>query len=415
MNQPVEANFFDEGHILNPFPFYEMVWEKDIPVVRIPDTDVYVVFSADLVREVCRRTADFSSDFSRDIIGKRADDPDVKAISCKGWPFASTLFTADPPLHTRTRKLVGTAMDKKSVDAIAPEIRSLTIELIEGFLDKGRCEFLSEFAIPLPITVIRKQIGLEHISIEKIKTWSNAVADRAAGLISKERELECARLIVEYQHTMMEEIDRRRTSPKRDVLQFLLDSRANEEPPLTDEELLSMLQQLMVAGNETTTNALAGGILRLCASPETLSRIREDPSIIAKIVDEILRIDSPAQGIWRKTPRETELGGYTIPAGATIMLRLASANRDPKVYQNPAEFCPHRSGLNRHMAFGSGIHTCVGHFLARAELNIAFQEISSRLDDIRLSEGFKPSYDYNTMVRGPTELQISFGKRRVDA
>jgi|SRR5579862_2752405 len=409
----IDVNFFDVSHILNPFPFYETVWEQDTPIVRLPNTDTFVVFSAGLVAEVCRRTSDFSSAFGEELIGKRAHDPDIEAISGQGWPFAATLMIADPPRHTRTRRLVMAALKKNRIDGMVPAIRSLTIDLVANFIDKGNCEFMSEFAIPFPIEVIKNQIGLGHVSVGKIKSWSDAVADRAAGQIDKDREIECARLILEFQLTMMEEIARRSTSRKDDVLQFLLDARTSEEPPLADDEMLSMLQQLMVAGNETTTNTLGAGMLRVCENPEALHRAQQDPSIIPKLVEEMLRIDSPAQGIWRKTAHETVLGGVTIPAGAMVMCRLASANRDPNVYEDPAAFCPHRSGLNRHMAFGSGIHTCVGHFLARAELQVAFEELLPRLENIRLMDGFHAQYSYNTMVRGPAELQISFETRKI--
>lgn len=412
MNQAVEANFFKPEHILDPFPFYEKMWEQDTAIARIPDTDTYIVFSADLVREVCKRTGDFSSEFGDELIGKRAQDPEIKAISDQGWPFAATLMIADPPRHTRTRKLVMAALDMKKVGAMASSIRSVAIGLMSTFIDKGSCEFVSEFAIPFPIQVIKHQIGLGHVPIAKIKSWSDAVADRAAGMIDKEREIECARLILEFQLTMMEEVERRTTAPKEDVLQFLLDARTGEDPPLSDEEMLSMLQQLMVAGNETTTNTLGAGMLRLCENPDMLELGRKDSSMIGKLAEEMLRIDSPAQGIWRKAARETVLGDVTIPAGAMLMCRLASANRDPNIYQDAADFCPRRSGLNRHMAFGSGIHVCVGHFLARSEVKIALEEFSSRFKNVRLVDGFRPEYTYNTMVRGPTELWISFDQRK---
>jgi cytochrome P450 len=413
VNRLIEANFFEISHILNPFSFYEMVWEQDTPIVRIPNTDTYVVFSARLIVEVCRRTSDFSSAFGEELIGSRAHDPDIEAISGRGWPFASTLMIADPPRHTRTRRLVMAALKKDRIDGMAPAIRSLTIDLMANFIDKGNCEFMSEFAVPFPIEVIKDQIGLGHVPVGKIKSWSDAVADRAAGQIDKDREIECARLILEFQLTMMEEIARRSTSPKDDVLQFLVDARTSEEPPLSDGEMLSMLQQLMVAGNETTTNTLGAGMLRLCENPEALHQAQQNPSTIPTLTEEMLRIDSPAQGIWRKTAHETVLGGVTIPAGAMVMCRLASANRDPRVYDDPAAFCPHRPGLNRHVAFGIGIHNCVGHYLARLELQVAFEELLACLRNIKLTDGFRAQYNYNTMVRGPAKLQISFERRKI--
>lgn len=410
MNKPIEANFFDQQHILDPFPFYEGILGSDIPIAKLPGTETYIIFSAALVREVCRRTSDFSSDLSKDLIGKRADDPDVRAVSEQGWPFTSTLMTADPPLHGRSRKFAMAALSKKKIDSIAPEIRSLVTGLIDGFIDKGQCDFVEEFAVPLPVNVIRNQIGLGHVPARRIKMWSDAVADRAAGMIDKEREIECARLIVEFQHCMYDEICRRRTSRENDILQFLLDASAEEEEPVSEEEMLSVLQQLMVGGHETTTSSLAGGMLLLCENPEIFDRAQRDSSMMAGLIEETLRLVTAAQGVWRKVKSDTELGGIAIPAGAMIMCRLGSANRDPSIFEDPAQFCPHRSGLNRHVAFGSGIHVCVGHFLARAELAIAFTELLTRLRNVRLANGFQPPYGYNTMIRNLTKLSILFEK-----
>lgn len=405
MASVVESSFLDEDVLANPFPSYRLALDNS-PILKLPGQNVFGVFSGELVDEVMRSPQDFSNDFSEALRGQYADDPEVRKYSDQGWPHMAVMLTADPPVHTHQRKLVNMAFSKPRVDAIADDIRRIVVELIDGFIDKGACDFVGEFAMPLPVHMIASQYGLSDIAKPRVKAWSDAIMDRSAGLITREREIECAREILDFQMAMIERVRARREKPSDDLLSDLVNAQVAGERPLTDDELMAVSQQLVSAGNETTTNALAMGIVMMTQNPDKFEAVREDRSKIPNMVEEILRFDSPAAGTWRIATRDIELGGVGIPAGSMIMVRLSAANRDASLFEDPDTFDPFRKNAHRHYSFGKGIHACVGNMLARREMAIAFDEIMNRITNIRLVG--EPRYGTNIMARGLDRLDITF-------
>jgi cytochrome P450 len=265
--------------------------------------------------------------------------------------------------------------------------------------------------MPLPVQMITEQIGIDRTDFATVKRWSDAFADRLGGMISKERELECAEEVVEFQHAMKAKIDERRASPRDDLLSDLVNAQVDGERPLDDAELLSILQQLMVAGNETTTSSLAGGLVQLIRNPEQAAKVRNDPSLVRNLVEEVLRTESPTAGLWRVIKRDAELGGVPLKAGTMLMLRFAAANRDPARFENPDVFDVERKNASSHLAFGRGIHMCVGNMLSRKELTVAFGELLKRLDKIEITDEAALTYPPNMLLRGLSALPIRFVKR----
>jgi cytochrome P450 len=411
VNKPLDQiNFFAPDVLEDPFEFYQAALAER-PVFKVPGTNIYLVLGYDLISEACKRIDDFSNDFGAVLSGQRAQDPDVKAILDEGWPQRDTMLTADPPAHTRYRKLVNLAFSMRRVDAMEADIRSIARGLLDQVAPKGRAEFVHDFAVPLPVAVIAEQIGLSRDDTPMVKRWSDAFADRLGGMISKQRELECAREIVDFQKFMKVKLDERRARPVDDLLSDLVNARIEDERPLDDAELLSILQQLMVAGNETTTSTMAGGLLLLIQNPAELAKVRADRSLIPNMVEEMLRLESPSAGLWRVVKRDAELGGVQIPAGSMLMVRFAAGNRDPSKYENPDAFVADRANARTQMAFGKGIHMCVGNMLARKELVVAFEEILDRLDDIALAPGADLSHVPNMLLRGLKRLDITFRDR----
>jgi cytochrome P450 len=411
VNKPLDQiNFFAPDVLEDPFEFYQAALAER-PVFKVPGTNIYLVLGYDLISEACKRIDDFSNDFGAVLSGQRAQDPDVKAILDEGWPQRDTMLTADPPAHTRYRKLVNLAFSMRRVDAMEADIRSIARGLLDQVAPKGRAELVHDFAVPLPVAVIAEQIGLSRDDTPMVKRWSDAFADRLGGMISKQRELECAREIVDFQKFMKVKLDERRARPVDDLLSDLVNARIEDERPLDDAELLSILQQLMVAGNETTTSTMAGGLLLLIQNPAELAKVRADRSLIPNMVEEMLRLESPSAGLWRVVKRDAELGGVQIPAGSMLMVRFAAGNRDPSKYENPDAFVADRANARTQMAFGKGIHMCVGNMLARKELVVAFEEILDRLDDIALAPGADLSHVPNMLLRGLKRLDITFRDR----
>ena len=414
MNIIAAGSFFEPQVIADPFDYYR-AWMPKSPVVQLSEA-MFLVLSYDLCVQATGDVDTFSNNFQGTLSGAMAEDGDVAAILAEGWPQVDTLLTADPPTHTRFRKLVNLAFSMKRVAAIEEDMRGVVIGLIDKMAGKGECDFVTDFAIPLPVAMIASQIGMTGDDLDKVKRWSDAFVDRLGRMIPKDRELECAREVVEFQHFVKAKIDERRAARAEDLLSDLVYAEVDGERPLEDAEILSIMQQLMVAGNETTTSALAGGLLQLVENPDQMAKAvaavdTGNDRAILNLVEEVLRTESPTAGMWRVVLKDAELGGVKIPKGAMVQLRYAAANRDPAKYPDPDRFDIERSNARSHLAFGKGIHMCVGNMLSRKEMAVAYTELLKRLTDFRVAEGHEPSWPPNMLLRGLTTLPISFGRR----
>ena len=394
----------------NPFPFYQWA-HANSPVVVMPETGMKMIMSYAMCTEAAGRTEDFSNAFNKVLSGALSQDPEVTGILEQGWPQIDTLLTADPPVHTRYRKLVNLAFSMPRVNALEGGIRQKVNALIDRFIDTAESEFVADFSVPLPVQVICEQLGFTLAEQADVKRWSDAFADRLGHMIPRERELECAREIVEFQRALKLKIDARRAHPTDDLLSDVVNARIDGERPLEDAEIFSVAQQLMVAGNETTTHALAGGMVHFAQNPDQVAKMRENPKLIANAVEEVLRLDTPTAGMWRVVTRDCELGGHSFKGGTMVLLRYAAANRDPVQFPDPDMFDVERKNARTHMAFGKGIHMCVGNMLSRKEMTVAFETILERMDDIHLAAGAKLEVAPNLLLRGYKSVPISFRKR----
>ena len=405
-----QKSFFHPDVLTSPFAFYQEHLATE-PVYHDKATGLYLVLSHRLVSEATSRTDEFSNNFQAVLSGARSEDPEVKAILDEGWPQVDTLLTADPPVHTRFRKLVNLAFSAPRVNKLEAHIREIARDLIDRMLAKDEIEFVRDFAMPLPIRMISEQLGLTHVPPETIKRWTDAFVDRLGGMVPKERELQCAREVVEFQHAIKAQMDLRRANPTDDLLSDLVHAEIDGERPLDDGELLSIVQQLLVAGNETTTATLAEGIILLARNPSELAKPQADPKIIPNMVEEMLRLASASSGIWRVMKADAELGGVTLPRGAMVMMRYAAANRDPERYEEPDRFLADRANARTHLAFGRGIHMCVGNMLSRKEMTVAFEELLPRISGITLTDEAAIAYPPNMMLRGPVSVPVRFEPR----
>lgn len=409
------GNPFAPEVLSDPWAFYAEVHRAG-PAFAVPGTPITYVAGYDAVAEALSRVEDFSNDFGQILAGARSRDPEVTAILDTGWPAVDTLLTADPPVHTRFRKLVNLAFSMKRVDAIEGRIRAIVHRLVESMIAKqgagATVDFVADFAIPLPVAVIAAEIGMDQSTdIATVKRWSDAFADRLGQMIDKARELDCAREVVEFQHHAKRLIDARRAQPTDDLLNDLVHASIDGETPLEDAEIMSILQQLMVAGNETTTSTLAGGLLLLIQNPEAMAEVRANRGLIPNMVEEMLRLESPTSGLWRVVKRDTEIAGVPVKAGTMLMVRFAAANRDPAKYPEPDRFRPDRPNARTHLAFGRGIHMCVGNMLSRRELTVAFEILLDRLEDVALAPDAKLVWKPNMLLRGLSALPIRFRAR----
>ena len=412
MNKP-EGNVFAPETLIDPFDYYRAVHEAGIAIEHLEGMNTWVVYSYDLCSEAAAKPEVFSNDFTA-LMGREADE-DIQAILADGWPDLPTLLTADHPVHTRNRKLVNLAFSAPRVNAIEAEMRTKSVELIEAFADKGECEFVEEFGVPLPVAMIAGQIGLDD-DPARVKRWSDAAVDRFSQMVDHQRKLECARSLVEFQHYIKGLIDDRRSNSGNDLLTDLVEARVEGETPLIDPEIMSLMQQFMVAGNETTTSTLAGGLLQLIRNPEQMAKAKaaaggRDPKLLGNLVEEALRYETPTAGMWRIVKADTELGGVSIPAGAVLQLRYAAANRDPKKFPDPDRFDIERTNARTHLSFGKGPHMCVGNMLSRKEMVVAFDELLERLDNFAVADENAIRILPNILLRGVTHLPITFTRK----
>ncbi len=408
MNKPA-GNLFAPETLVDPFDYYREAHEAGVKLEFVAEANAWVVYSYELVSEVTAKPEIYSNDFAS-LMG--AADDEIDAILAEGWDNPPTLLTADHPIHTRNRKLVNLAFSAPRVNAIEADMRKKSIELIAKMAEKGSGDFVEDFAIPLPVAMIAQQIGLDN-DPKQVKDWSDAAVDRFSQLISRERELECARSFVDYQRYMKGLIDDRRANGGDDLLTDLVEARVEGETPLTDEEIMSIMQQFMVAGNETTTSTIAGGLLQLIRNPDQMAKAKaaaggRDPKLIQNMVEEMLRYESPSAGIWRVVKEDVELGDEKIAAGSMLQVRYAAANRDPAKFEDPDAFLIDRKNARAHLAFGKGPHMCVGNMLSRKEMFVAFDELLERLDNFQLADEGGITVLPNIMLRGVTKLPITY-------
>jgi cytochrome P450 len=412
MNKP-EGNVFAPETLIDPFDYYRAIHEAGIAIEHLEGMNTWVVYSYDLCSEAAAKPEVFSNDFTA-LMGREAEE-DIQAILADGWPDLPTLLTADAPVHTRNRKLVNLAFSAPRVNAIEADMRQKSIELIEAFADRGYCEFVEEFGVPLPVAMIAGQIGLDD-DPGRVKRWSDAAVDRFSQMVDHQRKLECARSLVEFQHYIKGLIDDRKANGGNDLLTDLVEARVEGETPLSDPEIMSLMQQFMVAGNETTTSTLAGGLLQLIRNPDQMVKAKaaaggRDPKVIMNLVEEALRYETPTAGMWRIVKADTELGGMAIPAGSVVQLRYAAANRDPSKFPDPDRFDIERANARTHLSFGKGPHMCVGNMLSRKEMLVAFDELLERLDNFAVADEKEIRILPNILLRGVTHLPITFTRK----
>jgi cytochrome P450 len=407
---PADFDFFAPEVIESPFEFYRVL-RAQAPVYLLPGTNIYMLSQLADIRQAAKDTATFSSDFMHVLKGPEPS-PEAAEIYHSGIEPVNTLLTLDPPKHKVYRSLINKVFSARRVEKMHDYIEQIADELIDSFIDRGECEFVEAFATALPVYVIADQLGVPRSDLTKIKAWSDAFASRLGGMASKEEEVENARLIVDYQQYMTKVVEDRRKNPRDDMISDLANITIEDGRLMTMGEAVSMIEQMLVAGNETTTSAIAGGMLLLIQLSDQLQAMLDDPAIIDNAVEEILRLESPSAGLWRVVTRDTEIHGVQIPKSSLLMLRYAAGNRDEQVFTDPDQMDVCRRNASDHLAFGQGTHFCPGAMLARKEMQVAFTKLLQRLTNIRLATGKNDlSHWPNMVLRGLKSLHITFDSR----
>lgn len=406
-----EWNPFDPALSVDPYEYYALL-RREAPVYRDPNTGIFQVASYEHVCEALKNHEVFSNKFGMAMAKNASNpDPDLTAIQRKGWPPVDTMLTADPPEQKRFRSLVNKAFTPRRVSRLAPGVAALCDELIDAFVEEGRVELRTQFSVPLPLTIIAEQLGVPRDDLPRFKKWSDGFVAQLGLMASPESQVEAAKMILEYQQYFAAVLEDRRQNRRDDIISDVVHAEVEGERSLDTAECLSIIQQLLVAGNETTASTITEGMWFLVQHPEERAKLLANPDLLPNMVEEVLRLTSPTSTMWRVVKSDTVLGGVAIPAGSMVMLRYASANRDERVFRDPDRFDVTRANAGDHIAFGLGVHFCLGAGLARKEATIAFRKLLERLKNPRLAAGFAPPrHEPNILLHGLVDLNLEFDR-----
>ncbi len=388
----------------DPRPFYASA-RREEPVFWSASLGLWVVTRYDDICAVAKDTARFSSMDS--IMPSAAPPPpELLAVLMQGFPLLPSLVTSDPPAHTHQRALVTKALSLRRLTAFEPILRELAEGLIDGFVSKGRVEIVDAFAIALPGNFIVDLLGLPRADLAQVNHWTTASAEVFAGHKPLDQLVGYAREFVAYQRYLAAAIEERRRSPRDDALSDIVTGALALDPPLGMPEMINMLLQVIFAGYETTAGLIAASALELGRDPALFVRAKEDPSVIPPIVEEVLRTASPIHAMYRTVNEDTEIGGVRIRKGERVQIAYISANHDEQRFEDPLRFDVGRA--TPHLAFGHGIHFCIGAPLARLEGRIAIEALTRRLPSLRLAPNQKLSYFPSATARRLEALVVEW-------
>lgn len=415
---PVDhVNFFDPDVNNCPYPAYRAM-RDDAPVWFDERMGMFHITRYDDVLMVLKDTERFPSGRKR----PRGADERTRKIQAlyqeKGWVPARTLAGRDDPNHKEMRGLFNHAFRPKRIKELEPVLASTAHELIDDFIDDGACDWVHSFAVPLPLLMIGMQMGADPKDIWRIKAWTDAWVQRLGMMQTEEEALWSTEMEIEAQHYFQPIFDRLREKPEDSLISDLVNTVIPEwGRTLTNEELhAEMMADTFVGGSETSTNAISGGVWLLGTHRDQWDLLRGDPDkYLPVLVEEVLRLEGPVQRLFRTTAVDVELHGVTIPAGSMIVINYASANRDEREFERAGEFDLTRENARRHLAFGFGIHHCMGAPLARRELLHSFKAFVERIDDFELVGDNNYSIAPNYSLRALNELHINFTPRKTPA
>lgn len=374
----------------DPYPVYRALRDEH-PVYHNKTHDFWALSRYDDVQQAVRNFQLFSSAQGTTLEPLKAQVP--------------TLINSDPPVHTPLRRLIAGQFTPASVASLEPRVRDYATRLLEPALERGAFDIIGDFSAKLPMAIIAGMLGFPEEDEDMVRGWTDAVVHRDEGVFGMpEAGMQATLKLYEYFEQQMADRRKRR---RDDIVQMMVD--AEDSGTLSHEQALGYIYIMSIAGNETTTKLIGNMAWQLDHHPEALDRLAGDTTVLPQAIEEALRIDGPTHMMARTTTSDVSLHGQTIPAGAKVALLYMSANRDPRKFDRPDTYDLDRNPRD-HLAFGGGLHACMGAALARLEVKVAWQQIFAHVRAFSIDRTAAKRM-HSPQVRGFTHLPVTFVAR----
>ncbi|MGB8132349.1 MAG: cytochrome P450 [Candidatus Angelobacter sp.] len=399
-------NPFDPTFLADPHAFFSRA-RKEAPVCFNPVFNMWVVTGYDEVMKVVEDPVLFASK-------NKVDPPNdirpevLEILATEGYSVVLQLFNSDPPEHDRLRSLIYRAFTQQSTMDLVPHVRQIATEMVDQFAAQGQVELRSAFADPLPLRVILDYVGVPREDQDQVRIWDDWWARLFTSAHAIEEQMEAVRQVVAYQKYYDSLINERRLHPRDDLTSRMASSRVDGHEPLRNVEMIWQFMGLLAAGHATTTDAMTNMLLVILEERGLWSSLCANPQQLSNFIDEGLRYVNPVLGLPRVTTRTVELGGVTIPEGDQVLVSFCSANRDEKMTPNPDAFDPTRENVNKHLAFGRGIHRCVGARMSHIMMAGAFEVLMERFPSLRVQPGYKAEHTMHPFLWGLSRLPVEW-------
>ncbi|HYY78333.1 MAG TPA: cytochrome P450 [Actinomycetes bacterium] len=407
-HQPTIGRKFNPFHgpqLADPYPVYAQA-RKEAPVFYSELLQLWYVTRYDDIVTVARNPARFSS---AEAVNVPLDYTEAtrQAIASSFLSHGS-LTNNDPPSHTKIRRLVNKAFTTRQVADLEDRVRAIANDLIDRFAGDGQAELVRQFSFPLPMRVILNVLGAPEDDLLTLKQWADDWIALLSVQLTPAQQAETVGRLLQSQEYWTRLIDQRRAHPRDDLLSALIQASWADPDPIGLLQLVNVCSSLALAGHETTTNLLGNCLYRLLRMPDQWQLVQRERANIPRAVEETLRCDTSVHALMRTTTEPVELGGVRLPQGARLALLFASANHDEAYFPDAARFDLRRLDPKGHLAFGHGIHHCVGAPLARLELRVALELLIDRLPGLRLAGGQQVTFAVNPVHRGVRELHLEW-------
>jgi cytochrome P450 len=388
----------DDNFVVDPYSFFAAA-RSAARAFYSSDHDCWVVTRYNDMRQAFQNTKRLSASNSLDV--PPLCPMALQVFTEANFAVVPSLTNTDHPHHTRIRRLANLAFTAKRVADMETFIRASVIRFIDERFAYSPVDLVPGLTWEMPHPIVFRFLGIPDEDISRIQEGADNSLNALWGPADEASHLAAARGMIALWRYVLELVANRVQEPRDDFTTALLQARSGDLAPLSTDEICSILFGLLVAGHETTSTLLTNGFHRLLADRAAWEAIGKNSDLIPNAIEEALRIDSPAIAWRRKTTEAVEIGGISIPAEATVMLLLGSANRDPAVFEDPDRFDIYRANARKHLAFGFGDHLCLGAPIARLQARVVFEEFSTRFPSLRLVAGQTVRYRANRFFRAP--------------